>query len=145
MALMVLLDCQALLALLPVIAFDLIHGGAPRDHSTYVYLLSGALSGFLMFNLQIFNGRRVFLGDSGSMLIGLMIALALIGASPRNKQITRKPQNTAFALLMDFNNTNYRYYSNCNSKTGEWAFPLSPDRTHIHHKIMVGLSARRTL
>ena len=32
----------------------------------------GALAGFLLFNLQVFNGRKIFLGDSGSMLIGLL-------------------------------------------------------------------------
>ena len=138
---------QALLALLhTVIAFDLIHGGAPRDHSTYVYLLSGALSGFLMFNLQIFNGRRVFLGDSGSMLIGLMIALALIGASQETSRLQESPKIPPSLCLWILTIPITDITAIVIRRLASGRSPLSPDRTHIHHKIMdLGFSARRTL
>ena len=137
---------QALLALLhTVIAFDLIHGGAPRDHSTYVYLLSGAFCVFLMFNLQIFNGLRVFLGDSGSMLIGLMIAIALIGASQETNRLQGPNIPPSLCLwIMAIPITDITVIIIRRLASGR--SPLSPDRTHIHHKIMdLGFSARRTL
>ena len=93
---------MALLALIhAVIAFDLIIGGAPADYATFAFVVSGALAGFLMFNLEIFNSRKVFLGDSGSMLIGLIIAIALIGASQETNRLAEQPKYSAHTLLMD--------------------------------------------
>ena len=104
----------------------------------------GALSGFLLFNLQVFNGRRIFLGDSGSMFIGMMIATALIVSS--QTEVTNG-QNMPAVLclwiiaipLTDMTTIVIRRILNGQS-------PMAPDRTHLHHILMkAGLSARRTL
>ncbi len=137
----------ALLALThAVIAFDLIIGGAPADYATFAFLVSGALAGFLMFNLEIFNSRKVFLGDSGSMLIGLIVAIALIGASQETNRLAGSPNIPPTLCLWilaipitDITCIVIRRLANGRS-------PLAPDRTHLHHKIMeYGFSARRTL
>ena len=138
---------MALLALIhAVIAFDLIIGGAPADYATFTFVVSGALAGFLMFNLEIFNSRKVFLGDSGSMLIGLIIALALIGASQETNRLAGSPNIPPTLCLWilaipisDITIIIIRRLANGRS-------PLAPDRTHLHHKIMeYGFSTRRTL
>lgn len=104
----------------------------------------GALSGFLLFNLQVFNGRRIFLGDSGSMFIGMMIATALIISSQTG---VTNGQNVPAALclwiiaipLTDMTTIIIRRILSGRS-------PMAPDRTHLHHILMAaGLSARRTL
>ena len=41
----------------------------------------GVLCSFLVFNLGLINGKKIFLGDSGSMLVGLFITNMLIEIS----------------------------------------------------------------
>lgn len=104
----------------------------------------GALSGFLLFNLQVFNGRKIFLGDSGSMFIGLMIAMALLTVSQTNN-VSNAPIPAALCLWMiaipltDMTTIIIRRVLSGRS-------PMAPDRTHLHHILMSGgFSARRTL
>ncbi len=126
------------------LAFNLIFGTTPPDFAFFAVLISGALAGFLLFNLQVFNGRKIFLGDSGSMLVGLLVSLVLIDAS----QATVRDGPTLPASLClwviaipltDLLTIIIRRLANGRS-------PMAPDRTHLHHKIMDGgISARRTL
>jgi UDP-GlcNAc:undecaprenyl-phosphate GlcNAc-1-phosphate transferase len=138
---------MALLALTHAnLAFNLIHGAAPPDYAVFTVLFSGAIAGFLMFNLQIFNGRKVFLGDSGSMLIGLIVSNVIIGASQDISTIAEGPKIPASLCLWliaipitDVTIIMVRRLANGRSL-------MAPDRTHLHHKIMdIGVSARRTL
>ena len=104
----------------------------------------GALSGFLLFNLQVFNGRRIFLGDSGSMFIGMMIATALIVSSqtevPNGQNVPASLCLWIIAIpLTDMTTIIIRRILSGRS-------PMAPDRTHLHHILMAaGFSARRTL
>lgn len=136
---------MALLALTHAsVAFNLIFGAMPSDFAFFVFLIAGALVGFLLFNLQVFNGRKIFLGDSGSMLVGLLVSLALIDAS----QTTVRDRPTLPASLClwliaipltDLLTIVVRRLANGRS-------PMAPDRTHLHHKIMeAGISTRHTL
>lgn len=138
---------MALLALTHAnLAFNLIHGATPPSYAVFTALFSGAIAGFLMFNLQIFNGRKVFLGDSGSMLIGLIVSIAIIGASQDIAWVTETEKIPASLCLWliaipitDVTIIIIRRLANGRS-------PMAPDRTHLHHKIMEnGFSARRTL
>ena len=58
-------------------------------------VLAGACIGFLPHN---FNPARIFMGDSGSMLIGLMLAAASTSASGRIQYATLGARD-AIALL----------------------------------------------
>ena len=102
----------------------------------------GALSGFLLFNLQVFNGRKIFLGDSGSMFIGMVIATSLLTVSQTNGA-SNAPIPAALCLWMiaipltDMTTIIIRRILNGRS-------PMAPDRTHLHHILMsAGFSARR--
>ena len=138
---------MALLALTHAnLAFNLIHGATPSDYAVFLVLFSGAIAGFLMFNLQIFNGRKVFLGDSGSMLIGLIVSNAIIAASQDTARLLETPKIPASLCLWlvaipitDITSIVIRRLASGRS-------PMAPDRTHLHHKIMDnGFSSRRTL
>ncbi len=138
---------MALLALIHTsISFNLILGSTPTDYAAFAVLFSGALAGFLMFNLQVFSSRKIFLGDSGSMLIGLIIGTTLIGASQETSRFAGSPNIPATLCLwviaipiIDITSIVIRRLINGRS-------PLEPDRKHLHHKIMeVGFSPRRTL
>jgi UDP-GlcNAc:undecaprenyl-phosphate GlcNAc-1-phosphate transferase len=99
-----------------------------------------------MFNLQIFNGRKVFLGDSGSMLVGLIISTIVIAASQDISRLMEGPKIPASLCLWliaipitDVTIIIIRRLASGRS-------PMAPDRTHLHHKIMDhGFSPRRTL
>jgi UDP-GlcNAc:undecaprenyl-phosphate GlcNAc-1-phosphate transferase len=138
---------MALLALTHAnLAFNMIHGAIPTDFAIFTVLFSGAIAGFLMFNLQIFNGRKVFLGDSGSMLIGLLVSNIVIAASQDISRLVEGPKIPASLCLWliaipitDVTIIIIRRLASGRS-------PMAPDRTHLHHKIMdIGFSARRTL
>ena len=136
---------MALLALTHTnLAFNLHYGATPPDFAIFNVLFAGALVGFLLFNLQIFNSRKIFLGDSGSMLIGAIVAVSLIDASQsavRSGAVL--PASLCLWLiaipLIDLLTIIIRRLSHGRS-------PMAPDRTHLHHRIMdAGFSARRTL
>ena len=86
------------------------------------------------------------MGDSGSMLVGLMIGTALIGASQETTRFAGSPNIPATLCLwviaipiIDITSIVIRRLINGRS-------PLAPDRKHLHHKIMeAGFSSRRTL
>ena len=137
---------MALLAMTHInLTFNLLYGSIPPDYASFGVLFSGALAGFLMFNLQVFNGRKIFLGDSGSMLVGLLVAVALIGGSQESGRPGIPPIPASLCLwliaipLTDMLSIIARRIVSGSS-------PMAPDRTHLHHKIMAaGFSQRRTL
>src|SRR5271156_6541986 len=100
--------------------------------------LAGCLLGFLRYN---FNGASVFLGDSGSLLIGF--TLGCFGALWSEKAVTlvalTAPLLALSIPLMDvLLSISRRYLRNR---------PIfQPDRGHIHHKLLDrGLSPRRAV
>lgn len=137
---------MALLAMTHInLTFNLLYGSTPPDYAFFGVLFSGALAGFLLFNLQVFNGRKIFLGDSGSMLVGLFVAVALIGASQESGRPGVPPIPASLCLwliaipLTDILSIIVR-------RTASGRSPMAPDRTHLHHKIIeAGFSPRRTL
>ncbi|MHC4479552.1 MAG: glycosyltransferase family 4 protein [Planctomycetota bacterium] len=100
--------------------------------------LSGAILGFLMFN---FYPASIFLGDSGSMVLGfLLAALSLHGA--------RKTE-TAIALLIPFIALGLPIFDTMLAILRRWLrrLPISAaDREHVHHVLLaMGLSHRQVV
>lgn len=109
---------------LSIAAVTFVYGGRP-DGLLMSLVLAGTLSGFLLFN---FPPAKMFLGDSGSMLIGLILGAVALKCSLK--------QFTAATLIMP---------------TAIWAIPLfdvsmaivrrkltgrslyETDRGHLHH------------
>ena len=101
--------------------------------------LSGAILGFLLFN---FYPASIFLGDSGSLLLGFLLAsLSLLGA-------TRKPE-TAVALFIPVVAFGLPIFDTGLAILRRWSrrLPISAgDRRHIHHVLLsLGLSHRRAV
>lgn len=112
---------------LSVAAVTYIMGGRP-DGLVMALILAGALLGFLIYN---FPPARMFLGDSGSMLIGLVLGCIALKCTMK--------QYAAAALIMP---------------TAIWAIPIfdvsmaivrrkltgrsiyATDRGHLHHCIL---------
>ena len=106
-------------------------------------IYGAAVAGFLLFNLPVFLGkhRQVFMGDSGSMLLGLIIVYSLIHLSQNENPIIKTvsaPWLVALPLLDMFTVIFFRISSGHS--------PFRPDRRHIHHLLVdLGVSKYRTL
>ncbi|MGQ0572946.1 MAG: glycosyltransferase family 4 protein [Pseudonocardia sp.] len=114
-------------------------------------VLAGACLGFLPHN---FNPSRIFMGDSGSMLIGLMLAAATTSASGRlpvgvgdvggtDVLALFSPLIVLAAVvlvpLLDLLMAVVR-------RTRAGMSPFTPDKMHLHHRLLeIGHSHRRAV
>jgi UDP-GlcNAc:undecaprenyl-phosphate GlcNAc-1-phosphate transferase len=109
--------------------------------------LGGACLGFLPHNFQ---PAKIFMGDSGSMLIGLMLAASSTSASGRVAKIDA-PQTIAllspllvvaavlFVPLLDLLMAVFR-------RTNKGLSPFHADKMHLHHRLLeIGHSQRRAV
>ena len=98
-----------------------------------VSALAGGVIGFLYFNLRHLYQQqaRVYLGDNGSMLLGLMFAWLLVDLSQEpNLSMTPVTAVWLFSIpLLDmFGVMLRRIYAGKS--------PFKPDRQHLHHLLM---------
>ena len=111
-----------------------------NDIATLFFIL---LVAFLPFNLGLFGKKlKVFLGDSGSMLIGLILAFISIKSSQHSSQIDSiKPVVILWFLAIPILDTISIMIRRIIKKQS----PFLPDRNHIHHIMMrCGLSDSQT-
>ena len=114
----------------------------PAPRTVVVLLLAAALYPYLMANLGLLGRRaKVFLGDSGSVVLGYIIAWTLIAlsqSSPRHIS----PGLVLWCVALPVMDTLAVIFRRL--KRG--VSPFTPDRTHIHHLLMnAGMGPRRTL
>jgi len=119
----------------------LVHSGS--ENVELVFLLSAAVIGFLWFNLRTTGrrGARVFMGDAGSMVLGLVLAWLLITHS-QGAQRAFAPVVALwiFALpLFDAVGVLLR-------RSVRKGSPFHADWLHTHHLLLkLGLSVNQTL
>jgi UDP-GlcNAc:undecaprenyl-phosphate GlcNAc-1-phosphate transferase len=103
-------------------------------------LMGAALLPYLAANLGL-AGRKVFLGDAGSMVLGYLFAWTLIDfsqAAPKHLS----PIDVLWCVALPVLDTLAVMYR----RFREGKSPFKPDRGHIHHIMMgAGLSSRQTL
>jgi UDP-N-acetylmuramyl pentapeptide phosphotransferase/UDP-N-acetylglucosamine-1-phosphate transferase len=98
------------------------------------FSMAGTLMAFLVFN---FPPARIFMGDSGSMLIGLVNAILVIRLSEEGSFNTGISVYSSFALgfsillipMLDV----LRVFI---IRLTKGASPFAPDRNHIHHLLL---------
>ncbi len=113
-------------------------------------VLAGACIGFLPHN---FNPARIFLGDSGSMLIGLVLAAAAVSTTGHADPQSFSSVASAIPLFMplllpvavlaiplaDMTLAVVR-------RARERRSPFSPDKMHLHHRLLeIGHTQRRAV
>ena len=112
-------------------------------------VLAGACAGFLPHNFQ---PARLFMGDSGSMFIGLTLAAATTTASGRTNYSTTGATgalalvtplivvaSVVFVPLLDLLLAVVR-------RTRAGTSPFAPDKMHLHHRLLeIGHSQRRAV
>jgi UDP-GlcNAc:undecaprenyl-phosphate GlcNAc-1-phosphate transferase len=146
------------LGLITALAICMFSVGVLRDHGGDVLfyppavisvVLAGACLGFLPHN---FHPAKIFMGDSGSMLIGLMLAAASTTAAGPISQNAYGARDV-FALLSPFLLVVAVMFVPMldlllaivrRTRAGRSAF--SPDKMHLHHRLLqIGHSHRRVV
>ncbi|MGA9375079.1 MAG: glycosyltransferase family 4 protein [Mycobacterium sp.] len=146
------------LGLITALAICIFSVGLLRDHGGDVLfyppaiisvVLAGACLGFLPHN---FHRARIFMGDSGSMLIGLMLAAASTTAAGPISQNAYGARDV-FALLSPFLLVVAVMFVPALDmllaivrRTRAGKSPFSPDKMHLHHRLLqIGHSHRRVV
>jgi UDP-GlcNAc:undecaprenyl-phosphate GlcNAc-1-phosphate transferase len=146
------------LGLITALAICMFSVGLLRDHGGDVLfyppavisvVLAGACLGFLPHN---FHRAKIFMGDSGSMLIGLMLAAASTTTAGPISQNAYGARDV-FALLSPFLLVAAVMFVPMldlllaivrRTRAGRSAF--SPDKMHLHHRLLqIGHSHRRVV
>lgn len=113
-------------------------------------ILAGALIGFLRYN---FNPAKIFLGDSGSLFIGFMLAVLSIKSSTKSTTtfalvipilaLGLPIMDTLLSMIRRFLHSFLPSEAKESSIVGRLKTIFSPDKSHIHHRLLArGLSHR---
>tara|TARA_B100000475_G_scaffold119160_1_gene86960 strand:+ start:138 stop:1199 length:1062 start_codon:yes stop_codon:yes gene_type:complete len=110
-------------------------------YDSMLVLIIGSMIGFLIFNLRFFGKKRgVFLGDSGSNLVGFWVAWSAIYAS-QNIIYDVQPMTIIWFVAIPLLDCVGLIFSRI-KKGKSWA---AAGRDHIHHKLMNHFSPDGTL
>jgi UDP-GlcNAc:undecaprenyl-phosphate/decaprenyl-phosphate GlcNAc-1-phosphate transferase len=135
------------------LASGAVTGGLAQDRITSATLiavaLAGACLGFLPHN---FNPARIFMGDSGSMLIGLMLSAAVVSLTGQ-VNYANLPATASFPvllpLLLPFAVLAVPFVDLLLAvvrRTRAGRSPFAADKQHLHHRLMeIGHSHTRAV
>lgn len=104
-------------------------------YAILAFTLAGSLSAFLIFNLQ---PARIFMGDTGSLLLGLVHAILVIkfitvSNAPGSVAFISAAPAIGFTVLMIPLLDTFRVFG---IRILHRRSPFSPDRNHIHHLLL---------
>jgi UDP-GlcNAc:undecaprenyl-phosphate GlcNAc-1-phosphate transferase len=117
-----------------------------NEHAVLAFALSGSLIGFLVFN---FSPAKIFMGDSGSLTIGLILSILAIKLIefpverlPNDLLGVSKPVFAMAALVYPLTDTLRIFIY----RLSRGLSPFAADRNHIHHRLLdLGLGHRKTV
>lgn len=114
---------------------------------SYPLIIATAIMPYLMFNLGLFDKvfgedtKKIFMGDAGSMFVGLSV-IWLLTMGTQGEQASFRPVTALWICaipLMDMLAVVFRRYKKGKS-------PFKPDRDHLHHILQrTGFSSKQTL
>ncbi|MBL0181404.1 MAG: undecaprenyl/decaprenyl-phosphate alpha-N-acetylglucosaminyl 1-phosphate transferase [Chitinophagaceae bacterium] len=111
-------------------------------YAVMAFALAGSTIGFLLYN---FSPAKIFMGDTGSLLLGLINSILVIkfinvaGNPVSNLPIEAAPA-IGFSILMIPLFDTLRVFA---LRILDRRSPFSPDRTHVHHFLLdLGMSHR---
>jgi UDP-GlcNAc:undecaprenyl-phosphate GlcNAc-1-phosphate transferase len=117
-----------------VIAFDLGRGSA----AVLAAIIAGAAAGFLVFN---FHPAKVFMGDAGSNLLGLLLACVAVEGAVKT-QVVLALVFPLLVLAVPFLDTTFVVLKRL--KYGRPVYVA--DQSHFHHRMnRIGFSQRKTV
>ena len=112
-------------------------------YAVMAFALAGSTIGFLIYN---FSPAKIFMGDTGSLLLGLINSILVIkfinvaGNPASNQMYIDSAPAIGFSILMIPLFDTLRVFG---LRILDRRSPFSPDRTHVHHFLLdLGLSHR---
>lgn len=114
-------------------------------------IIIGAVLAFLYYNLSNYRTTKIFMGDTGSMLLGFLLAFTSIcfidifidkdlPNVPRYHLQSAPVIAVAILILPIVDTLNVIFIRLCNKKS-----PFDADKNHIHHKLLkLNLTHRRS-
>lgn len=120
---------------------------AIADSFSYAFIafaMFGAIAGFLMFN---YSPAKIFMGDTGSLIIGLVcvilaikfIELNKVGSLPKPKFYSAPSIAVAVLLVPIFDSLRIFFIRILHRKP-----PFKGDRNHVHHRLQrIGLNSNQ--
>jgi UDP-GlcNAc:undecaprenyl-phosphate/decaprenyl-phosphate GlcNAc-1-phosphate transferase len=111
-------------------------------YAVMAFALSGSIIAFLIYN---FSPAKIFMGDTGSLLLGLVNAILVIkfiniAGNPAAAYALEASPAIGFAILMIPLFDTLRVFA---LRILDRRSPFSPDRTHVHHFLLdIGFSHR---
>lgn len=111
-------------------------------YAVLAFSLSGSIIGFLIYN---FSPAKIFMGDTGSLLLGLINSILVIkfinvAGNPSSNIPLEAAPAIGFSILMIPLFDTLRVFG---LRILDRRSPFSPDRTHIHHFLLdLGFSHR---
>lgn len=104
-------------------------------YAVMAFSLAGSLIGFLIYN---FSPAKIFMGDTGSLLIGLVNSILVIkfiniAGTPGTKLAFEAAPAIGFSILIVPLFDTLRVFSH---RILDRRSPFSPDRTHVHHFLL---------
>jgi UDP-GlcNAc:undecaprenyl-phosphate GlcNAc-1-phosphate transferase len=112
-----------------------------NDLFPLIFAMLGVLLGFLLFNTRIIVKRAwVFMGDSGSMWIGLVMGWFM--AQVTHDKISAEPSLVLWLFGIPLIDTLIVIFRRVKNKRS----PFKADRSHIHHRMKnLGFSTKTTV
>ena len=121
------------LALLAIFGILILQGqSGSYQHYEYLMVLAAALIPYLALNLRRDTGKKIFLGDAGSLFIGYVIVWTLIHQTQVGRPTAVSPSAALWCVaipLIDTIGVMARRLLKGDS-------PFKPDRNHLHHILM---------
>jgi len=116
------------------------------EHAVLAFALVGSLLGFLVYN---FSPAKIFMGDSGSLTIGLILSILAIKLIefpveklPNDMLGISKPVFAMAALVYPLTDTARIFLY----RITRGMSPFTADRNHIHHRLIdLGMGHRKTV
>lgn len=114
-----------------------------QDYAVLAFSLAGGLLAFLIYN---FSPAKIFMGDTGSLIIGTVISILAIkfinvAGDPQSPVPLNSSPAIAFALLIVPLFDTLRVFT---LRILDRRSPFSPDRNHVHHYLLdLGYNHRR--
>jgi len=101
------------------------------EHVILNLTLMASIAGFLVYNIRHPWRQKasVFLGDAGSLALGLCLAWFAIEAGKGGNAAALHPMSVAWILALPIMDTCAQFYR----RVREGRHPFSPDRGHFHH------------
>lgn len=125
----------ATLGLIAFVSFGvLFYAYGKHDFAILSFCLSGALFGFLIYN---FHPAKIFMGDTGSLIIGFFIAsqaINLLNTANASSALVVVNNPLLIVALIFIPVFDMIRVSVIRILTGN--SPFKPDRSHVHHMIM---------